>query len=241
MKKIIALLFILILCCSCKNAPIEEFENTPIPDRTLIPRATLEPTPKPQYTTFAENEMGIPQMLEIVEGENIGAVAICQSTKYYYLLGRNFKIYQLKKDESGYTLTASAQLPKERIGNEYNYEMGYTTINGETVYFTYAGVIYSYIKNGEQVYEAEKPEDVDRDDYEKIRTRPTKFYFEFSNGEKKNINVSDNKIFFVTEEETKIKTLEVYAGSRYLSFASVKNYVVPESYRILQATDIKIY
>ncbi len=266
MKKLICtlLLFLLVFSCACNNAVSSETSTTPTmqAERTLIPRQTfapITPTPMPAYTTFCQDKNRVDTYLQFIEDYlaeknsmlpyTVSLNDTFSSNKYFYAIttlsekstGKIFedKIYQFSCEGDGVRLLISKSV--NTIGKEYTYEFIYAHLNGETVFFSRCGAIYAYKNNGEDIYECESFEDVDKPDYEKIRTRPTKFIFEFSNGKTLTKDISDKNLMFYVDGEVTIKNLTVFSGTRQLVHANIINYQVPEFYQVYKADNQQIY
>ena len=263
MKKLICtlLLFLLVFSCACNNSVSSETSTTPTlqAERTLIPRQTFAPTPMPTYSTYCEYEGNIASFLQIVEDYwakenltspcNVGIIDTLKSERYLYVFATlnekntpvivTDKVYQFLIEDNGLKLIASKTVPD--VGNEYIYGFICASFNVETVFFSRCGAIYAYKNNGEEIYECESSEDIDKPDYEKIRTRPTKFIFEFSNGKTLTKDISDKNLMFYVDGEVTIKNLTVFSGTRQLVNANIINYQVPEFYRVYKADNQQIY
>lgn len=263
MKKLICtlLLFLLVFSCACNNATSTETSTTPTlqAERTLIPRQTFAPTPMPTYSTYCEYEGNIASFLQIVEDYwakenltspcNAGIIDTLKSERYLYVFATlnekntpvivTDKVYQFLIEDNGLKLIASKTVPD--VGNEYIYGFICASFNVETVFFSRCGAIYAYKNNGEEIFECESFEDIDKPDYEKIRTRPTKFIFEFSNGKTLTKDVNDTKVMFCVNGEVTIKNLTVFSGTRQLVNANIINYQIPEFYHVYKADNQQIY
>ena len=263
MRKLICtlLLFILLFSCACNNAVSSEASATPTmqAEKTLIPRQTFAPTPVPTHSIYCEYEKDIDSFLQITEDYwakknstnscNVGVIDTLKSQRYFYVLATlteknapitiTNKVYQFSIEGEKLKLVASKTFPE--LGNEYIYDFMYASFNGETVFFSICGKIYAYTDNGKEIFECESFEDIDKPDYEKIRTRPTKFVFEFSNGKTLVKDINDSKLMFYLDGEVTIKNLTVFSGTRQLVHANIINYQVPEFYRVYKADNQQIY
>ncbi len=266
MKKItsIFLLILIIFCCACSRDTSHETNTTPTlqAERTLIPRQTfppITPTPMPAYTTFCEDKNKVDTFLQFIEdhlAEKNSALSYTvslndtfSSNKYFYAFATlsekdtqkviEDKIYQFSFDGNGVRLLTSKTV--NTVGNEYTYEFICADLNGETVFYSHCGAIYAYKNNGKEIYECELSEDIDKSDYEKIRTRPTRFIFEFSNGKTITKNINNSKIILAVEGSVTIKNLTVFSGTRQLVNANIVNYQIPELYHAFKADNQQIY
>ncbi len=266
MKKLICtlLLFLLVFSCACNNAVSSKTSTTPTmqAERTLIPRQTfppITPTPMPAYTTFCEDKNKVDTFLQFIEDHlaeknsassyTVSLNDTFSSNKYFYAFATlsekdtqkviEDKIYQFSFDGNGLRLLTSKTV--NAVGKEYTYEFIYADLNGETVFYSHCGAIYAYKNNGKEIYECELSEDIDKPDYEKIRTRPTRFIFEFSNGKIITQNINNSKIILAVEGSVTIKNLTVFSGTRQLIHANIINYQVPEFYRVYKADNQQIY
>lgn len=247
--------------CACKEKTPAEPSTTPTKqaEKTLIPRQTFAPTPVPTHSLYCEYEKDIGSFLQLTEDYwakknstnpcNVGVIDTFKSQRYFYVFATlteknapimiTNKVYQFLIEDEKLKLVASKNFPE--LGNEYVYDFMYAFLNGETVFFSRCGKIYAYKNNGEEIFECESFEDIDKPDYEKIRTRPTKFVFEFSNGKTLTKDINDTKLMFCVDGEVSIKNLTVFSGTRQLVNANIVNYQVPEFYHFYKADNLQIY
>ena len=254
---------LLIFCCACNGDTLSATSTPPTQaERTLIPRQTFppaSPTPMPTYSTYCENENKVGTYLQFVEdflskensttAYNVSINDTFKSNKYYYAFTTltqkdtskiiTDKIYQFLIEGDGLKLVASKTVTT--VGNEYTYEFIYAHLNGETVFFSRCGAIYAYKNNGETIYESESSSDKNSSNYEKVRTRPTKFVFEFSDGKALTQEVINNKIMFCISGDVTIKNLTVFSGTRQLAKANIINYQVPQLYHVFKAENQQTY
>jgi hypothetical protein len=251
----------LVFNCACKEKTPTEPSTTPTTqaEKTLIPRQTFAPTPVPTHSLYCEYEKDIDSFLQITEDYwakknstnpcNVGVIDTFKSQRYFYafatLTEKNTpititnKVYQFLIEDEKLKLVASKNFPE--LSNEYVYDFMYAFLNGETVFFSRCGKIYAYKNNGEEIFECESFEDIDKPDYEKIRTRPTKFIFEFSNGKALTKDVNDTKVMFCVDGEVNVKNLTVFSGTRQLTNANIVNYQIPEFYHFYKADNLQVY
>ncbi len=244
---LIFLMCFVLFLCGCADTE-SNIKSTPVPERTVIPRETLAPEAESEIKTEAGFKSEIEPMLKKWEKARSGKETVVkemtENTSYCYVWvslceadGSNIsdRIYRLNKDNEKYVLASYAD--SSPVGNEYTYEFIIASFGDETVFATKTGAIYAHPDGSE---ECETFDDVTRSDYESVRTKPTEFNFVFSSGEAVSKLVENNSVFLAQSGSVKIKELKVSSGTRELNYAYIKNYVVPQNYRIIETTAQKV-
>ncbi len=121
----------------------------------------------------------------------------------------NTIVYRFENNNGNYILKEKAQGPL--IGNDLVYEFFCAQFNNKTLFFTYAGYIYTD-KNG-------------NDKTDKNITQVQKLEIEFSNGQKVEFSELDKnkRLMFVVDDNVKIKNMRVF-GTEELANANITDY-----------------
>ena len=121
----------------------------------------------------------------------------------------NTIVYHFEKDNENYILKEKAQ--GQLIGNDLVYEFFCAHFNDKTLFFTYAGYIYTD-KNG-------------NDKTDKNTTQVQRLEIEFSNGQKAEFaQLNENRrLMFAVDGNVKIKNMRVF-GATELTDANITNY-----------------
>lgn len=121
----------------------------------------------------------------------------------------NTIVYHFEKDNENYILKSKAT--GQLIGNDLVYEFFCAHFNNKTLFFTYAGYIYTD-KNG-------------NDKTDKNTTQVQRLEIEFSNGQKAEFSQLDKnrRLMFAVDGNVKIKKLRVFAIEE-LTDANITNY-----------------
>jgi beta-lactamase regulating signal transducer with metallopeptidase domain len=141
---------------------------------------------------------------------NIIDTLSCENELYVWTENdTNTIVYYLEKDNGNYILKSKAE--GQRIGNDLVYEFFCAHFNNKTLFFTYAGYIYTD-KNG-------------NDKTDKNRTQAQRLEIEFSNGQKAEFSELDKKrrLMFIVDGNVKIKNMRVF-GLEELTDANIVNY-----------------
>lgn len=121
----------------------------------------------------------------------------------------NTIVYHFEKDNENYILKSKAK--GQLIGNDLVYEFFCAHFNDKTLFFTYAGYIYTD-KNG-------------NDKTDKNTTQVQRLEIEFSNGQKAEFSQLDKnrRLMFAVDGNVKIKNMRVF-GAEELTDANIINY-----------------
>lgn len=158
--------------------------------------------------SFSEEAI-VPQKLSCID-DNIIDTLSCDNELFVWAQNStNTIVYRFEKDNDDYILKSKAEGPL--IGNDLVYEFLCAHFNDKTLFFTYAGYIYTD-KNG-------------NDKTDKNTTQVQRLEIEFSNGQKADFSQLDKnrRLMFAVDGNVKIKNMRVF-GVEELTDANITNY-----------------
>lgn len=141
---------------------------------------------------------------------NIIDTLSCENELYIWAENdTNTIVYHFENNNENYILKEKAE--GQLIGNDLVYEFFCAHFNDKTLFFTYAGYIYTD-KNG-------------NDNTDKNRTQVQRLEIEFSNGQKAKFSELDKnkRLMFVVDDNVKIKNMRVF-GAEELADANIIDY-----------------